>query len=357
MKWKWCGLMILSLLMIGVGQIPKRILDSVPTVEYVRPRWETENQTISCLGIVYAKEQVEIYFDLPIYPTQILAQVGQQVQAGENLAVLDTQKTKSILANAASFERQTLANFAALQEEGQLAQTSSPEMLEQYQELLEQYNSLYGLERIQQTYYLQEYVSSPISGTVTQVNLNTNVLFQSTQPAFIVSDLSSYKVIVSIPQDQMDRVAPGNSVVITASGTGNTQFRGTVNKIYPTSTRQFSGTVQEATVQAEITLETNQDTRNLKPGYTVTANIDCSSPQNMLTVPYESVNQDENNQEFVYLLENGQAVRQDIVTGREILGRVEVTQGLSSEDIVVFQAQSIPRTATAVYITGEAVYD
>lgn len=100
MRWKWCSLFLLSLLMIGVGQIPGRILRSVPAVEYLSPRVEVNTNQISCIGVVYASRQTEIYFDLPIYADQVLVSVGEQVKTGEQLASLDVEKTRAILANA-----------------------------------------------------------------------------------------------------------------------------------------------------------------------------------------------------------------------------------------------------------------
>lgn len=178
---------------------------------------------------------------------------------------------------------------------------------EDYLALLEDYASTYGLNRYQETYYLEEQVTAPISGTITQMNLIPNTLFQSPQAAFVISDLSSCKVVASISQADMDQIKVGDTAVITASGVSGQEYHGVLSKIYPTSKRGYSGTVQEAMVDVEITLK--EKNTLLKPGYTVTAQIFSANPEEMLTIPYESVNQDENNQEYVYLLQGGKAVR------------------------------------------------
>ena len=55
----------------------------------------------------------------------------------------------------------------------------------------------------------------------------------------------------------------------------------------------------------------------------------------MLTVPYEAVGQDENNEEYVYVADGARVERRTVKTGMELLEGVEVVEGLSPNDILL----------------------
>ena len=80
----------------------------------------------------------------------------------------------------------------------------------------------------------------------------------------------------------------------------------------------------------------------MKPGYTVSGVIKDQDPQSALIIPYEAIQQDELNQEYVYVYESGRAVRRNIVTGQELSWGVAVDMGLSEEDAVIQNASAIP---------------
>lgn len=63
--------------------------------------------------------------------------------------------------------------------------------------------------------------------------------------------------------------------------------------------------------------------------------------EELLTIPYEAVGQDSNQQEYVYVYSKGRPVRKNITTGKELLHTVEVTKGLGITDIVLLEPENI----------------
>ena len=71
-------------------------------------------------------------------------------------------------------------------------------------------------------------------------------------------------------------------------------------------------------------------------------------------VPFESVRQDKDNVEYVYVYQNGRAVRQDIETGEETSDGVEVLSGLTGGEIVLFNPDEPAVSRNFIYLKGEA---
>ena len=86
----------------------------------------------------------------------------------------------------------------------------------------------------------------------------------------------------------------------------------------------------------------------LRPGYSVSAQIQKKDQRAVWTVPYESVAQDDDGQEYVYVYEDGRAVRRDVVTGKEFPDCVAIESGISEEDLIIGEAAQIRREGARV---------
>ena len=89
----------------------------------------------------------------------------------------------------------------------------------------------------------------------------------------------------------------------------------------------------------ELTI--NEPGQSLKAGFSARAEIITDHQREILTVPYEAIQQDEENVEYVYLAKGSQAVRCNIQTGLELLEGVEIVSGLGESDLVIMDAQAV----------------
>ena len=92
-------------------------------------------------------------------------------------------------------------------------------------------------------------------------------------------------------------------------------------------------------VDLELTI--NEPGQSLKAGFSARAEITTDHQREILTVPYEAIQQDEENVEYVYLAKGSQAVRCNIQTGLELLEGVEIVSGLGESDLVIMDAQAV----------------
>ena len=62
-------------------------------------------------------------------------------------------------------------------------------------------------------------------------------------------------------------------------------------------------------------------------------------------LPYEAIGQDENGNEFVYVYQDGNAVRRLVESGVETSNGIEIRQGVYPSDIIIFDASTVTADA------------
>lgn len=113
-------------------------------------------------------------------------------------------------------------------------------------------------------------------------------------------------------------------------------FTGKVNNVagFPRSIERGNPvTYYEITVTLD-----EQDKMLMQPGRKITAQIEVKEPAPSIVVPLQAIHHDEG-KSYVYLKSNGEFSRSEVISGRKNQYVVEITDGVSSGDIV---ALSIP---------------
>ncbi len=144
---------------------------------------------------------------------------------------------------------------------------------------------------------------------------------------------------VTVDELDADSVKVGDTVVLKASATGEQKYVGRVDQIFPTATKTLVGTTQATVVSMYVSL--NNDHNRLKPGYTVNGVIKHKDAKTVSILPYESVLQDTDNKEYVYLIQENRLQKCYVKTGNEMSTGVEII----SPDLT---GQKVVRDATQV---------
>lgn len=285
------------------------------TVTLVRPQAETVTHQIYTAGNVEEEHKKEVFAELPVVPSQVLVDIGDTVTTGQLLARVDTAATQ-----AALFSMLDAANLIPEEYMAVIGNISLPENLI--------------------TDHLPTEILAPSSGVVTSVGLIEGVLSLPTAAICTISSLDRLRLRMTVSETDADLVKEGDTVVFRASATGSQKYEGTVERVFPTATKTVVGTGVQ--VQVGLYVKPAKDYPRLKPGYSVNGVIVKEEGEVMLTIPYEAVRQDNQNVEYVYLYEDGRAVRRDIVTGTELSYGVCVEEGLTGSDILILNAADIP---------------
>lgn len=167
-------------------------------------------------------------------------------------------------------------------------------------------------------------VTAPISGTITAVSVNEGDTYTSGK-LFTIEDCSTYEVSANIDEYDINKVKVGQEVVIKTNGTGDEELSGRVREIAPRAVvTSASGTSASGTgvsgltsatsgdVSYEVTISIETPSEDLRLDMTAKLSIVLEKAENVLTVPYEAVQEDEDGDYYVEVVD-----RQISTTGEE----------------------------------------
>lgn len=213
---------------------------------------------------------------------------------------------------------------------------SSQESLSQARAALEQYEELLRKTRI----------TSPIDGIVIQIDVEegeTVIAGTTNIPGstmMVIADPSETLTEVRVDEADIAQVEVGQPADIYAAAYPDTALSGTVQSIAAVA-RQTPGQ-QSLSFLVKILLDA-QDELKILPGMSVRADIYTQSAEETLAVPIGAVRYEENadvededaGQAFVFVVEDGKAVRRDVKTGLSSDSDQEIVEGLEDGETVV----------------------
>ena len=85
-------------------------------------------------------------------------------------------------------------------------------------------------------------------------------------------------------------------------------------------------------------MQIDEPDARLKPGFTVKASITTTTIPDAIIVPSDCVQQDTDTIEFVYVLENGKAVRRQVTTDLLTADGLIIKEGLQAGDELILDA-------------------
>lgn len=305
-------------------ELPAEISFAADRVAYVAPRVD---------GVVRSLEATE----------------GDVVEAGEILAVLDSGRLATLMADyhaaraAERFAGSTLTRERDLLSQGITSRAEFAEaeqeaaMADARREAAETALHAAGVDH-EQIEALRDgpdgsagryRITSPIAGRVIERTLSLGQSVQSGteggQPAFVVADDSVVWADVQVYAADLGRIAEGAEVALKGED-GRTIAAGEVAFVTP----QLSEGSRTAT--ARVILE-NDDGR-LRPGQFVTASLETGSSERALTVPKAAVVAFEGGEVVFVPTDHGfRAVA--VETGRQVGDRIEIASGLEVGQLFV----------------------
>ena len=145
---------------------------------------------------------------------------------------------------------------------------------------------------------------------------------------------------VAVPERNLTKIKSGQTAKLSVSSAEET-FIGKVLKISESTRKQYLGSVEETV--ADVTVSIDDPSEKLKSGDNGYAEIQTGIKRNIVTLPYSAVMQDDKS-EYVYVIEDGRAVRRDVVTGLE-MAKVTQVFGVSVEEEVVKDTTGVAANA------------
>jgi membrane fusion protein (multidrug efflux system) len=270
---------------------------------------------------------------------QLKFSLGDQVKAGQVLAVIDTRSSQIDLQKAAS-------NVAKLKND-----------LETYTELLEgKATTREKLEEVRQNYsdalnqatqvrrqITDAYVKAPTDGIIAAKTLEQGVFANAGTELATIVNLSQAKVQVNLTEAEVYQVQAGQAVKVTTEVYPGVLFEGKVTFISPQADATHNYTVE--------ILVKNANKSILRSGTFVYADFSGASRESILVIPREALTESIKDASVYVVDDKSRAVLRTVTTGREMNGLIEIRSGLQQGEQVVTSGQINLKNGTVVSIS------
>ena len=190
-------------------------------------------------------------------------------------------------------------------------------------------------------------VYSPFSGVITAVGTDKEKTYVAGSPIVTIEDVSAYEIETEIDEYDISKIKVGQEVVIKTNGTGDKEFSGEVKSIAPRATVSAAGIAASSKVTYKVVISVLSNDPEFKLDMTAKLSIILEKTENTITVPYESVQLDNDGRKYVKVQteevdENGKNILQDIYveTGIESDYYIEITGGDITEGMSVIVPRS-----------------
>lgn len=323
-------------------------------LEYTKLAKSDLLDSVNVTGTIESKNSENVFTTLP-YPVQTVSvELGDQVKAGDILAVLDTSTLSKDVeqarytANAQSSTNRSqyetaktsFENSKALYEAGAISKSDFIAAQNSYQIAKSNYeNQSAGsaLSKLEQQ-LSDARIKAPMDGVVTMVNATEGS--PASGVLFVVEELNQLVIKTAIKEFDVGTVKPGQPVVIKTDSTGDQTFQGVVESISPAARKSATGqTVSSSDVEFETTITIVDQDPALKIGMNARLSITVQEKKNIFTVPFEAVRDGENGSTYIVVAEEkatGHVAKIiPIETGMETDFIIEVTGAGLSEGLLV----------------------
>lgn len=279
--------------------LPAIIRDSVPKVDVIFPERTEYIPSVACSGSVGYSEVKSIRKEMPLIIKEYLVNVGDRVDQGQMIAVVDKQAVCEKLASVYSGSVSDALTLAELSES------------------------------------IPSEISAEVSGTVCALGTSGELIDAGTDIAQI-GGKGALVLNVAVPERNLSKIREGQTATISLSSAKG-DFSGKVLSISENTRKQFLGSVEETVADVTVSIENPSD--KLKSGDSGYAKIQTGIKRDIITLPYSAVMQDDKS-EYIYVIENGRAVRRDVITGLELSKQTQVF-GVSVEEEVVKSTEGV----------------
>ncbi len=334
---------------------------AIPTVAVVSPIKDANGDALVLPGNVQAYNSAAIYGRTNGYVRRWLADIGDNVKAGQPLAILDAPEIDQQLARAQADYQTALANqrlaettakrWSAMLEKDAVSRQESDEKLGDLAARSALSNA--ALANVKQLRALQGFtrLSAPFSGVVTSRSAQIGSLVvagnAAAQPLFTVSDIHRMRIYVRVPQGYSSALHPGLGATLTLPEYPGRSFAATLTR--------SAGAVDAQSGAVLVQLEADNPDGALKPGAFSQVNFKLDAGQgNGVSLPGSAILYSNDGPSVALVDGKGRVTMKPIKIARDQGATVLVSGGLSPSDRVTATPPDAIRTGDMVHVQAPA---
>lgn len=276
---------------------------------------------VESIGTALANESVAITTKVTETVTRVNFEDGMYVESGDVLVELTNAEETALLSEAKANVDEATRQFERVQNlinQKLAAQTQLDVERNRMQTAQARLEGI--LARLD-----DRLVRAPFSGMLGFRNISPGTLLSPNTPLTTLDDISSIKLDFSIPESYLASIKPGQEVLAMSIAYPGQVFVGMVATI--------GSRIDPITRTIKVRAKLDNEALLLRPGMLLTVRL-ILERQQFLALP-ESAVIPVQNQQFVYVVEDGIANRREFEAGRRSPGFVEVLSGLAEGDNVI----------------------
>lgn len=328
MKTKWTLMAVTVLVALcGCGEKKKAAEEQTVRVKVQEIHTEAVNGEQGFSGTIEEQSGVSLSFAASGTVKKIYVNAGQTVGQGQLIAELDPttlQNAYTIAKTSLEQAQDTYTRMKELHDAGSL-----PEM--QWIQIENQLKSATASEAMAKKSLGDAKLYAPFSGFIASKDAEIG---QNTIPGSSIVKLvniGSVKVKISVPEDEVQRIAKGSSMKIIVPALNNREFSGRVTE------RGISADPRSRTYEVKATIP-NSDGQ-LLPGMICQAFTNYMQGTTGVFIPANLVQLDGDNKIFVWVVNDGKAMKREITISNETAQGIQVIGGLSAGDQIIVSGQ------------------
>ena len=279
--------------------------------------------TLQALGTAKANESVMITPQESDVITSLNFSDGQRVDTGTVLAQLNSNEQKARLnelnINLAEAERQLkrIQNLV-------LSNSTSAQLLDEQQARVK---ALIAQREVAQENLNKTFITAPFSGKLGLRQVSLGAYVKPGDVLTTLDDIKTIKVDFSISERHLPSVNEGQTVFAESVAYPGVQFEGTITNV--------NSRIDPATRSFSIRTKIDNAAEQLRPGMLLTITLQ-KRVLNTLVIDEKALVPDHEDQ-FVFKVVNGKAVKTKVIIGERRPGKVQILEGVAIGDEVVVQ--------------------
>lgn len=331
--------------------------DAPPVVNVAYPTPQAVNEVLTLPADIRANQQTAIYARVDGYVGQWFVDIGDHVQKGQLLAVIDAPDTDAALAQAratllqakanlksaqtnltlanATYERYhgLLATGSVTQQDLDTRQTNASQAAaeEQADEAAVKSNQA-TVDRLASLQSFEK-ITAPFSGTITVRNydLGARIYSSSTAPGsemYDIADTDTLRIFVNVPQAYVTYIQVNQPVYfLSQRNYGTTQFTGYVART--------AGALDPNTRTLLTQLNFDNSQHKLWAGMYGEVHINVHRDHPMLTVPTAAMLFESNGTQLAVVDDSNHLHFKKVVVGRDLGSVLEIVGGVTAQEQIV----------------------
>jgi len=317
---------------------PVDVTPAIPVEASVAQRSEVA-ATYSGTTTLEAAQEASVVAKVPGTVSEIYAEEGRDVRAGDALAKLDDTELRYDA-------EQAQANFDKKQQEFIRSQTLFDRKLisaDAFDTVKYDLEVLKAANDIAKLNLDRTVIRSPIDGVVAKRLIKVGNTLTPNQAVYVVTDFDPLLAVLYVPENALARLKAGQPATLNADALAGKSFSGRVARLSPV--------VDPQTGTFKVTVEVRRTDHVLAPGMFARVSVTYDVHKDALTVPRAAI-LTEDGESAVYVVKAGVAHRVQVSLGYSDGDKVEITKGIASGDMVVTLGQNSLKDGTKVAVVN-----